>query len=261
CKPRAARGRGDHPRVCGEHEPDGSGGHDSPGSSPRVRGAHSLSSIKESGDRIIPACAGSTGWWIRMTMSASDHPRVCGEHEGVDVPVPAEEGSSPRVRGAQSTAQNWLHDTGSSPRVRGARLRMGDEYLAWRIIPACAGSTFLEDDIVEKKEDHPRVCGEHRGAGLLRPARPGSSPRVRGAHLMTRDYSCHHRKTDSLSVGVGPAASQAVGILFSLLPGRLWLVCVLDAPAQALRVPAWWGTDGPWLRAAAETWGSAQPRQ
>src|SRR5690606_4153318 len=150
---------------------------------------------------------------------------------------------------------------GSSPRVRGAHavwhVRLD---LSW-IIPACAGSTKEAKGPAGDDADHPRVCGEHEADQGAAGLRRGSSPRVRGAHLMTRDYSSLHRKTDSLCVGVGPAASEAVGILFSLLPGRLWLVCVLDAPDQALRVPAWWGTDGPWLRAAAETWGSAQPRQ
>src|SRR5690606_26635082 len=131
---------------------------------------------------------------------------------------------------------------GSSPRVRGAPWAAGLDCHVCGSIPACAGSTAVNRFQERKLLDHPRVCGEHAAALPLSSPVSGSSPRVRGAHLMTRDYSSLHRKTDSLCVGVGPAASEAVGILFSLLPGRLWLVCVLDAPDQALPVPAWWGS-------------------
>ena len=54
-------GRGDHPRMCGEHcslvavcEPDG-------GSSPHVRGTLFSRGVSVFPDGIIPACAGNTG--------------------------------------------------------------------------------------------------------------------------------------------------------------------------------------------------------
>src|SRR5690606_3552908 len=143
------------------------------GSSPRVRGAPSWRSRKEKRSGIIPACAGSTRQRCPIGSPTADHPRVCGEHAKVRLVLATQQGSSPRVRGAPPMA--------GSPRRRR------------RIIPACAGST--------------------RGWGCPFLGKRGSSPRVRGAHLMTRDYSSLHRKTDSLCVGVGPAASEAVGIL------------------------------------------------
>ena len=51
------------------------------------------------------------------------------------------------------------------------------------IIPADAGSTdtILLDD--QGRGDHPRGCGEHQVTADQWLADPGSSPRMRGAHL------------------------------------------------------------------------------
>ena len=71
--------------------------------------------------RIIPADAGSTTPAARQAWLGPDHPRGCGEHGSVQKNGAGEEGSSPRMRGAQS----------------------GDATIAngRRIIPADAGST------------------------------------------------------------------------------------------------------------------------
>ena len=50
----------DHPRVCGEHVGRLSLSHDTPGSSPRVRGTHFRDVAFPRHDGIIPACAGNT---------------------------------------------------------------------------------------------------------------------------------------------------------------------------------------------------------
>jgi hypothetical protein len=66
---------------------------------------------------------------------------MCGEHyplEGLDVEI-----------------------AGSSPHVRGAPFALGDQSGNHRIIPACAGSTIVADDNLIKRQDHPRMCGEH----------------------------------------------------------------------------------------------------
>ena len=75
---------------------------------------------------------------------------------------------------------------GSSPHMRGAYLQQRAKRLQRRIIPAHAGS------IVEARlrhgppPDHPRTCGEHRGA-LVRPSpQVGSSPHMRGACVDVR---------------------------------------------------------------------------
>ena len=92
---------GDHPRVRGEHLPNGGNRRSEEGSSPRARGAHQCGGERDLAGGIIPACAGSTG-------------RPGGtRHAG--------RGSSPRARGAP---------IGETP---------GDQPIG--IIPACAGST------------------------------------------------------------------------------------------------------------------------
>ena len=70
-----------------------------------------------------------------------DHPRMCGEHGGVDAGDCAEQGSSPHVRGALAQV------------VR--------EFVRIGIIPACAGSTDATSDTNLPTRDHPRMCGEH----------------------------------------------------------------------------------------------------
>ena len=112
---------GDHPRMCGEHNPFNGIVADFPGSSPHVRGTlrmiHHWSDIKG----IIPACAGNTQTIFEPTCSMRDHPRMCGEH-----------GISPSARRAV-----W----GSSPHVRGTLTNTYDNGGLTGIIPACAGNT------------------------------------------------------------------------------------------------------------------------
>ena len=50
-----------------------------------------------------------------------------------------------------------------------------------RIIPADAGSTFLDQKIRSPFEDHPRGCGEHSMESSITERNMGSSPRMRGA--------------------------------------------------------------------------------
>ena len=76
----SSRLRWDHPRVCGEHRGKPEGDIHQPGSSPRMRGAHSDTPDFVPASGIIPAYAGSTGPGQRDGCSLKDHPRVCGEH-------------------------------------------------------------------------------------------------------------------------------------------------------------------------------------
>ena len=93
---------GDHPRACGEHSYQCSKALCSLGSSPRLRGTHTLGSFDLTGVGIIPALAGNTLQSRRTRFSPRDHPRACGEHGrgcGCDVAVA---GSSPRLRGTHT---------------------------------------------------------------------------------------------------------------------------------------------------------------
>ena len=74
---------GDHPRGCGEHRPSFPLVSISAGSSPRMRGAQLLRIVSLWAIGIIPADAGSTGKAATRPTGTGDHPRGCGEHEGV----------------------------------------------------------------------------------------------------------------------------------------------------------------------------------
>ena len=53
---------------------------------------------------IIPAYAGSTSKQSDSLLNHGDHPRVCGEHKAVTAEAKANQGSSPRMRGARDGA-------------------------------------------------------------------------------------------------------------------------------------------------------------
>ena len=152
----------DHPRVCGEHKygpktlPAGTG------SSPRMRGTPIRASARHRRPGIIPAYAGNTTGNLKKSISAGDHPRVCGEHRTRPLHVRTEQGSSPRMRGTP------LPDTSSCVRTG--------------IIPAYAGNTNTVYRYDCRYRDHPRVCGEHRKAHARSAVQGGSSPRMRGTH-------------------------------------------------------------------------------
>ena len=90
---------------------------------------------------IIPACAGSTVCESLRLPRARDHPRMCGEHDGVQAILTTDKGSSPHVRGAHAGADD-------REALRG-------------IIPACAGSTIGSVWSLPPHRDHPRMSGEH----------------------------------------------------------------------------------------------------
>ena len=131
----------DHPRGCGEHGPQGPAGLGLTGSSPRMRGAHSIALGLLDWYGIIPADAGSTSRMHMLPMVRQDHPRGCGEHQ-----LPA-------------WLLCWL--SGSSPRMRGARRVTVATIPMVRIIPADAGSTGTGSTAMCSGQDHPRGCGEH----------------------------------------------------------------------------------------------------
>ena len=131
----------DHPRGCGEHAASTRPFRASLGSSPRMRGARDTMLETPRHHRIIPADAGSTLERRRYIIQAQDHPRGCGEHYINTRAILTSHGSSPRMRGAQYT---------KFP-IRGVA----------GIIPADAGSTFVDWLKWSFREDHPRGCGEH----------------------------------------------------------------------------------------------------
>ena len=151
-----------HPRVCGENVPRLSGATVRVGSSPRVRGKHAETRAHFPPPGLIPACAGKT---VSVTLGPPltwAHPRVCGENSGSRSDGPGLSGSSPRVRGKPGPFPTW------GPKRR--------------LIPACAGKTFLGLFVVLSRAAHPRACGENPDTTVGDLVAWGSSPRVRGKH-------------------------------------------------------------------------------
>ena len=154
----------DHPRMRGEH-PNGCHEHKlNLGSSPHARGARLTRGSEFASERIIPACAGSTLRIDRSRTRTRDHPRMRGEHNLTQYPNFMNEGSSPHARGARDGL--WI-----------SRAIIG-------IIPACAGSTFTAELVLEPVGDHPRMRGEHEFLLRVSQVFLGSSPHARGARLL-----------------------------------------------------------------------------
>ena len=130
------------------------------GSSPRVRGKHDGDDGDEPPPRLIPACAGKTGFRPRPFGCGWAHPRVCGENVRRAMSAPSHDGSSPRVRGKQHSSHEPHCPTG--------------------LIPACAGKTRAPPPSSVRGTAHPRVCGENDDARKAQEREYGSSPRVRG---------------------------------------------------------------------------------
>ena len=88
-----------HPHVCGEHPVWGAGVKASPGSSPRMRGTHTLTHGYDQRQGLIPTYAGNTIVRVRRFERKRAHPHVCGEHLPFEFPLAHAAGSSPRMRG------------------------------------------------------------------------------------------------------------------------------------------------------------------
>ena len=108
-----------------------------------MRGARSSPRLSSSVSRIIPAYAGSTSCDCVWPWLTRDHPRVCGEH-------------------SHGVPMSSIHG-GSSPRMRGALYQKNTIACGKGIIPAYAGSTDWAPVEDIQFNDHPRVCGEHKG--------------------------------------------------------------------------------------------------
>ncbi len=153
-----------HPRVCGEQNRILWSDWEDFGSSPRVRGTGVFSCDGHRSFRFIPACAGNSGLFLFRVGHSPVHPRVCGEQTGKILPIPA--------------------DSGSSPRVRGTGRRVPTLHSTRRFIPACAGNSLLKQSLYVRITVHPRVCGEQMGSAFVGAVDVGSSPRVRGTVIV-----------------------------------------------------------------------------
>ena len=143
------------------------------GSSPRVRGTHQPHRAGGGGRRFIPACAGNSRVRDAIVRVRPVHPRVCGE-----LPNCGGFGAWPRT---------------SSPRVRGTPPNPNPQTEKDRFIPACAGNSPPDKGKYPSWTVHPRVCGELPNTPASKSLACGSSPRVRGTHILERCILARHR--------------------------------------------------------------------
>ena len=150
----------DHPRSRGVYLLPVSRSNSRGGSSPLARGLQGGRPRPPPPHRIIPARAGFTRRASTPSSAASDHPRSRGVYS--------------------ATKGGFGVVTGSSPLARGLRALSSRSRSALGIIPARAGFTVTDGEIVMWLWDHPRS----RGVYALTPGntreRTGSSPLARG---------------------------------------------------------------------------------
>ena len=131
----------DHPRRCGENQHLMTGGMNTAGSPPQVRGKPRMALDYPVLPGITPAGAGKTLHGGTSSMRTRDHPRRCGEnHKNLR--------SAPKPRG-------------SPPQVRGKRSMDHATHQSIRITPAGAGKTAMQSFLQRPCRDHPRRCGEN----------------------------------------------------------------------------------------------------
>ena len=131
-----------HPRLRGELFSEGLPAGVLCGSSPLARGTreHHLASFLTT--RFIPACAGNSARFRRITQPISVHPRLRGELMIYVRPALIRFGSSPLARGTPSRTLR------RKPSIR--------------FIPACAGNSISDGPSIVVDTVHPRLRGELR---------------------------------------------------------------------------------------------------
>ncbi len=112
------------------------------------------------GLRITPAYAGKSRAGQATQVRVRDHPRVCGEKQGVPAVAGRNLGSPPRMRGKVLPLLHSPHPPG--------------------ITPAYAGKSQSPRGLRPRSGDHPRVCGEKSANPKVRDTMEGASPRMRG---------------------------------------------------------------------------------
>ena len=109
---------------------------------------------------ITPAHAGKRCSARTPTFRTWDHPRACGEKVFLLFLGCRYSGSPPRMRGKDDLKRKQHTNKG--------------------ITPAHAGKSKINNEKVDRNEDHPRACGEKHTAQQATGCALGSPPRMRG---------------------------------------------------------------------------------
>ena len=125
-----------------------------------MRGKDAAQFFNQSLFRITPAYAGKSHQLHKLFKLHRDHPRLCGEKLELYVDL--------------------FHDKGSPPPMRGKVIKIIQTSCSWRITPAYAGKSLLEQEIYDTNTDHPRLCGEKSLTVDKTPFVLGSPPPMRG---------------------------------------------------------------------------------
>ena len=176
------------PRVCGEDCTDVSCSARSAGRPPRVRGGRPCTSSPRPPHRKTPACAGRTTLRSARSRSNWEDPRVCGEDE---------------IRLRPSSAR-----MGRPPRVRGGLTADGAAFMGDRKTPACAGRTTSFGQLLDARQEDPRVCGEDSSPRVLVCAHVGRPPRVRGGRHVAQHRRPRHGKTPACAGRTAPVSAS-----------------------------------------------------
>ena len=211
-----------HPHACGEHRYNISPDSWQHGSSPRVWGTPTHSTLANDPKRFIPTRVGNTFVLCPNPMLRSVHPHACGEHRGIRFIKDCVLGSSPRVWGTPK-----INDVTS---------------LTGRFIPTRVGNTAARFDSCGCKTVHPHACGEHSLRSRLAAISAGSSPRVWGT---LRPASIHAAAKRFIPTRVGNTVARLRGELDNPVhPHACGEHASLPRPVPAGRgsSPRVWGT-------------------
>ena len=157
----------DYPRVCGEKAILYTREAALTGSPPRMRGKAFHRFWHHRGQGITPAYAGKRPTQRHGRRYSRDHPRVCGEKNGICRAKVPHLGSPPRMRG-KAPLRAWI---GCAP----------------GITPAYAGKRHERSSSRTNRRDYPRVCGEKADNDYDEKPIEGSPPRMRGKGPLPRD--------------------------------------------------------------------------
>ena len=164
---------GAHPHVCGEHIAGMTDPTTGEGSSPRMRGTRCPGGVEGARAGLIPTYAGNTTVHPRLLYQLGAHPHVCGEH--------------------MPPLLSCAAHPGSSPRMRGTRMQQRSRESPHGLIPTYAGNTVGGIAGRAGPWAHPHVCGEHKQQKTFSRCLVGSSPRMRGTHLLTWGFIPTHQ--------------------------------------------------------------------